>query len=188
MPSLDWNRKWNQMIASFVPHADEAHWGDRWGDPESFAPLLAVRREFIEAQLQPQHRVLEIGPGGGRMTQYLLAAREVVAVDFNPAVFDYLRQRFASQLHKLQFYQTSGFELQGVADASIDFVFTFDVFVHLEAEGIAAYLREIARVLKPGCRAVVHYGDINKPIAADNPGFSRMTPDIMLALVAAAGL
>jgi SAM-dependent methyltransferase len=188
MPDLNWNRKWDQMIASFVPHDAESHWGDRWGDPDSFAPLLAVRREFITPNLRADQVVLEIGPGGGRMTQYLLAAREVVAVDYNPAAFDYLRQRFSGQLHKLRFYQTSGFELHGVASTSIDLAFTFDVFVHLESEGIAAYLQEISRVLKPAGRAIVHYGDINKPIARENPGFSRMTPELMLPLVQAAGL
>jgi hypothetical protein len=47
---------------------------------------------------------------------------------------------------------------------------------------------EIERVLKPGGVAVVHYGEILKRIALDNPGFSRMTRSLMEELIAAANL
>lgn len=183
MPSLDWNRKWDGMIASFSPSAEETHWGDRWGDPETFAPLLQVRKKFIEPYIHPAQTLVEIGGGGGRMTQYLLSARKIIVVDFNPATFGYLSRRFADCVDKFEFYQTSGYEMHGIADNGVDFVFTFDVFVHLEPEGIGDYLKEIERVLKPGSKAVVHYGDITKPIAYENPGFSRMTWDIMQDLL-----
>ena len=66
MPSLDWNRKWGAMISGFVSGADEEHFGDRWGHPDSFTPLLEVRRRFIEPYFSPGSTVLEIGSGGGR--------------------------------------------------------------------------------------------------------------------------
>jgi cyclopropane fatty-acyl-phospholipid synthase-like methyltransferase len=78
--------------------------------------------------------------------------------------------------------------MHGIAEASVDLVFTFDVFVHLEPEGIGAYLHEIERVLRPGGTAVVHYGDVRKDIAAHNPGFSRMTRAKMEELIAETGL
>ena len=73
--------------------------------------------------------------------------------------------------------------MAGVTTASVDFAFTFDVFVHVEPEGIGAYLKEIERVLRPGGVAVVHYGDVRKRIARENPGFSRMTRRRMDALI-----
>jgi ubiquinone/menaquinone biosynthesis C-methylase UbiE len=186
MPSLDWNRKWGAMISDFSPDADEAHFGDRWGHPESFAPLLEMRRRFIEPYFVHGNTVLEIGAGGGRWTQYFRDAGELFIVEFNPESFDYLRQRFPD----LRFtpYQTSGYEMAGVPNASVDLVFTFDVFVHLEPEGIQAYLIEIERVLKPGGVAVVHYGDIRKRTARENPGFSRMTRAVMEELIAGTNL
>jgi len=42
-------------------------------------------------------------------------------------------------------------------DDSFDLVVAFEVFMHMEREGIAAYLRESARVLRPGGRAVVTF-------------------------------
>ena len=186
MPSLDWNRKWGAMLSDFSPGADEEHFGDRWGHPESFAPLLEMRRRFIEPYFVPGNTVLEIGAGGGRWTQYFRSAGQLIIVEFNPESFDYLRQRFP----ELRFtpYQTRGYEMAGVPNASVDLVFTFDVFVHLEPEGIQAYLIEIERVLKPGGFAVVHYGDIRKQIARENPGFSRMTRAVMEELIAGTNL
>lgn len=186
MPSLDWNRKWGAMISEFSPAADEEHFGDRWGHPESFAPLLSMRRRFIDPYFVAGSVVLEIGAGGGRWTQYFQRAGELIIVEFNPESFASLRGRFPD----LRFtpYQTQGYEMSGVANASVDLVFTFDVFVHLEPEGIGAYLIEIERVLKSGGVAVVHYGEVLKDIARANPGFSRMTRSLMEELIAAARL
>jgi SAM-dependent methyltransferase len=186
MPSLDWNRKWGSMMSGFTPGADEEHFGDRWGHPDSFPPLLEVRRRFIDPYFVPGSTVLEIGSGGGRWTQFFQTAGRLFVVEFNPESFDYLRRRFPG----LRFdpYRTSGYEMEGVETASIDLVFTFDVFVHLEPDGIKSYLFEIERVLRDGGVAVVHYGDIRKEIARENPGFSRMTRPLMEELIAATRL
>jgi SAM-dependent methyltransferase len=186
MPSLDWNRKWGAMIAGFSPGGEEPHFGDRWGDPHEFGPLLEVRERFIDPWFRGGMRVVEIGSGGGRWTQFLQSAGALVVVEYNAESFDYLRARFP----RLAFtpYRTSGYEIGGVADGWADFVFTFDVFVHLDPEGIEAYLREIERVLRPGGVAVVHYGDVRKDIAAANPGFSRMTRALMESLIAKTAL
>jgi SAM-dependent methyltransferase len=181
MPSLEWNRKWGPMIAGFAPDDAEREFGDRWGEPESFAPLQDVRRRFIAPYLVAGSTVVEIGSGGGRWTQYLRAAGQLIVVEYNPESFEYLRARFP----ELEFtpYHTRGYEMRGIADASADFVFTFDVFVHLEPDGIRAYLHEIERVLRPGGIACVHYGDVRKAIARENPGFSRMTRTLMEELI-----
>ncbi|MCU1348835.1 MAG: Methyltransferase type 11 [Acidobacteria bacterium] len=182
MPDLAWNRKWGAMISSFSPAGNERHFGDRWGDPETFEPLLQVRGRFLEPYVEEGMTVLEIGSGGGRWTRYLARAGHLVAVELNAEAFDYLGHRFPEL--RITPYLTTGSEMHGVADASIDFVFTFDVFVHLEPEVIGAYLHEIARVLRPGAAAVVHYGDIRKDIALHNPGFSRRTRAAMETLIA----
>ncbi|MEA2162980.1 MAG: hypothetical protein QOK37_1107 [Thermoanaerobaculia bacterium] len=182
MPDLQWNRKWGGMIATFSPDDDERHFGDRWGDPETFGPLLEVRQRFLDPHFVPGTTVLEIGSGGGRWTQYLARAGHLIVVEFNPQSFAYLRWRFPDI--PLTTYQTSGAEMEGIGPATVDFVFTFDVFVHLEPEVIGNYLREIERVLRPGGVAVVHYGDVRKDIALHNPGFSRMTRQKMEELIA----
>lgn len=189
MPSLDWNRKWGKMISDFEPSREEEHFGDRWGDPQLFKPLLAVRKRFVLPYLAPGQAVLEIGSGGGRWTQYLIgAAGRLTVVELNPESFEYLLRRFPEEAGKLSLYTTTGYEMSGVPGGSIDLVFSFDVLVHVEPEGIAAYLQEAERVLRPGGHAVLQYGDIDKPIAWANPGFSRMTRPKMEGLIARTGL
>ncbi|MEA2490810.1 MAG: hypothetical protein QOH21_2602 [Acidobacteriota bacterium] len=186
MPDLPWNRKWGGMIASFTPDENERNFGDRWGNPETFGPLVEVRQRFLDPYFLEGMRVVEIGSGGGRWTQYLARAGHLIVVEFNPEAFFYLRQRFPDV--RLTTYQTTGAEMHGVPTGTVDFVFTFDVFVHLEPEVIEGYLHEIERVLRPGGVAVVHYGDVRKDIALHNPGFSRMTRERMEELIAMTGL
>jgi ubiquinone/menaquinone biosynthesis C-methylase UbiE len=43
-------------------------------------------------------------------------------------------------------------------DASIDFAFSFDSLVHAEADALSSYIRELARVLKPG--GFIHHSNL----------------------------
>jgi len=202
VPSLEWNRKWAHEVSRHLRKGERRHYGDEWGDPAAsplrrwigvltgkrrFRTLHLVARRYIAPYVGPGKVCLEIGPGGGRWTQFLVGARELILVDLNPEFFEYLRQRFPAALSRMRFYQTSGYELGAVADASVDFVFSFGTFVHIEPEGIDAYLGELKRVLRPGGIAVLQYADKTKWPAARNPNFSNMTPDRMEALAAGRG-
>jgi len=46
-----------------------------------------------------------------------------------------------------------------VEDASIDFAFSFDSLVHAESDVVSSYVRELARVLKPGGVAFLHHSN-----------------------------
>jgi SAM-dependent methyltransferase len=202
VPSLEWNRKWGSDVSRHLRKGERSHYGDEWGDPGAsalrrwlgtltgkgrFRSLHLVARRYIEPFVGPDKVCLEIGPGGGRWTQFLVGARELILVDLNPEFFEYLRRRFPEAAPRMRFYETSGYELGGVADGSVDFVFSFGTFVHIEPEGIDAYLGELRRVLRPGGIASLQYADKTKWPAARNPNFSNMTPDRMEALATARG-
>lgn len=202
MPSLEWNRRWGPDLKQQLRKQRLRYYGEQWGDPAApgwrrvlgsllgkarFRKLPRVVRDYIEPYVRPDAVCLEIGPGGGRWTQFLLPARELVLVDLNSEFFDYLRERFPEAQGRMRFYQTKGYELAGVSDASIDYAFSFGTFVHIEPEGIDAYLGELRRVLRPGAVAVLQYADKTKPRGRDNPDFSDMTPARMEALAAKHG-
>lgn len=158
---------------------EDAPYGMNWGDPEEVAALTFVRRLYLDPFVAG--RVIEIGPGGGRWTQYLLSAEELYAVDYHQELLDELAKNFAAP--NLHFVKNDGTDFPGIPDASIDFVFSFGVFVHLSYPLIDAYLAEIKRVLKPNGHVSLQYSDKRKKAAHKVDAFDIMTPDLMRAMV-----
>ncbi|HEU5397089.1 MAG TPA: hypothetical protein VFV81_07970, partial [Verrucomicrobiae bacterium] len=74
-----------------VLFADEIY-GLEWGDPENSPPLQYIRDHFLLPYVRPETTVLEIGPGGGRWTRYMLPARKIYAVDFHQELLDELEK------------------------------------------------------------------------------------------------
>lgn len=101
-------------------------------------------------ELHPEAEVLEIGCGVGRL---LVPLSERVAraygVDISPAMIERART-YCAERPNVSLSTTDG-TLGQIADAALDFVYSYIVFQHIPAVGpIAAYLREAARVLRPG--------------------------------------
>ena len=56
------------------------------------------------------------------------------------------------------FYAFSGVHrIPDNPDASIDRIWSFDVFVHIQAIDIEAYVAQFARILRPGGTALIHH-------------------------------
>lgn len=132
--------------------------GEEWDDTSQPAEW---RASLIEHVLLPNlgegGAVLEIGPGGGRWSEVLQGrADRLVLVDVTERPLELCRERFADATN-VDYVLTDGATLPGVADRSLDFVWSFDTFVHIAPLDIASYLSEIARTLKPGGRAVIHH-------------------------------
>jgi SAM-dependent methyltransferase len=103
--------------------------------------------------------VLEIGPGAGRWSEVLAPrADRLVLVDVAARVLEVCRERLGDQPH-VRYVRSHGDDLPGVHDATVDAVWSFDVFVHVAPVDQSGYLAEIARVLRPGGVAVVHHAD-----------------------------
>lgn len=199
MPTTTWNKRWAADLERYRERGVFRHYGDQWGDPsvsglaylwrklrhgEKIPGNLArMRKLYLEPYVTPETVAVEIGGGGGRWTRYLLGAREVIVVDLNGEFFDYIRERFPEAAGKLRFYETSGHELGGVDDGSVDFVFSFGTFVHIDPVDIDGYLAEIRRVLRAGAVASIHYGDRTKKFFDGRPpdfaGFSDMNASKM---------
>lgn len=140
-------------------HTDVERYGYAWGDPEkSDDPLgnyLSIKRK-LESLITPQSTVLELGTLNGKWTRYLLNAKHVICVDINTEFPKWISERYSKYLAKISFYITQGNELAGIAENSVDFVFSIDTLVRVEKESIQAYLYEIKRVLQPKGIAILH--------------------------------
>ena len=83
--------------------------------------------------------------------------------------------------------KNNGDDFPGIPDASIDFVFSFGTFVHLDMPIIDAYLRNIKRLLKPTSNVFIQFSDKTKRAARRNKFFSDNDPDRMRELVSSHG-
>jgi ubiquinone/menaquinone biosynthesis C-methylase UbiE len=160
-------------------------YGLQWGDPEVTGPHMYMRDHYVLPYVKSDHVGLEIGPGGGRWTQYLLGFRQLYVVDYHAELLRELQRRFHTA--NMQFILNHGTDFPGVLEHSVDYVISVACFVHLELHLIAAYLKNIARILKPGGNVFLTYSDKTKVGAQMNHTFTDNTPERMKKMVVHAG-
>jgi SAM-dependent methyltransferase len=138
------------------------HW-DWQGGGDEWTPSPEWKTSLVERVLKPRvpegAAVVEIGPGAGRWTEHLIPrASSYAGIDISQTCVALCADKFASDKVKAAFRVNAGNDLPGVQDGSVDVIWSFDVFVHINLEDVAAYLDEFKRVLKPGGRAIIHHG------------------------------
>lgn len=137
--------------------------GDEWDDQATFChqPYPDWKESlvdtFIRPNLTPASTVLELAPGHGRWTACIVdRAARAILVDLNSACIEHCRRRFAGY-DNVEYVVNDGRTLGSVGDESVDFIWSYDSFVHMEPDVIRSYFLEFARVLKPGGRAIIHH-------------------------------
>jgi SAM-dependent methyltransferase len=162
-------------------------YGLEWGDPDVWDPLRFIRDRYVLPFVKPEHSAVEIGPGGGRWTRYLLGFKTVYAVDYYEQLLTEFSGNFAHHAN-VKPLRNNGTDFPGITPNSIDYVLSFGCFVHLNQALIDSYLGNIKTILKPGGNAVIHYSDKHKVMAQLISGFSDNTPEQMRSLVLGHGL
>lgn len=103
--------------------------------------------EWFPRYVRPDDTVLELGAGGGEFINSVRAARRI-AVDLNPDVA-------GNMAPEVEFHQVPADRIPGIADSSVDVVFSSNFFEHLgTAETLLAVLGESHRVLRPSGRLI----------------------------------
>jgi ubiquinone/menaquinone biosynthesis C-methylase UbiE len=156
-----------------------------WGDPEVSPPLMHVRDHFLRPYISAHASVVEIGPGGGRWTRYMIAAARIYAVDYHQELLDELSSNFGGA--NITFVRNNGDDFPDVPDRGVDFVFSFGTFVHLDLEIIDRYLENMRRILRDEATVVLQYSDKTKEMARKNSGFAENDPTRMRDLVQSRG-
>jgi SAM-dependent methyltransferase len=155
MPSLEWNER--QWGAKYRWLQQGAEWSVVWGgvDNQWEATILPRLRNFL-----PIRTVLEIGPGYGRWSGYLLSLCDnYIGVDLAAKCIDACKERFANASHA-RFFVNDGLSLPMIQDGSVDLVFSFDSLVHAEAEIVASYLSELSRVMTSEAICFLHHSNL----------------------------
>ena len=134
-------------------------WSEPWGSSAAqWAGTIFPRiRECL-----PAGTILEIAPGFGRWTDYLKDyCKELWAVDKSNDCIEACLQRFASDSH-VNCILNDGCSLSMIPDSSVDFVFSFDSFVHPDRDVVEAYLRQLRTKLKIGGKGFVHHSNFGE--------------------------
>jgi SAM-dependent methyltransferase len=136
--------------------------GGRW-DPDEF---LATGHVEIEAQLAalvssgyPRRRglALDFGSGAGRLTRALAVHFDhVIGIDVSASMVA-AAKRLNADVGNAEFRVNASPRLEGVADASVDFVFSHITLQHIPAALAAGYVGEFFRVLAPGGAAAFQF-------------------------------
>jgi SAM-dependent methyltransferase len=140
--------------AMFYVATDRAAWSD-----EDF---YAVGGELVEDVLSwagdglERERMVEIGCGAGRLLVHF--AREFERVDGFDIAAEMIEVARPHMPENVHLTVSSGADLHPLGDACVDFAFSSQVFQHIpDRDVVAAYVRETARVLRPGARAILHF-------------------------------
>ena len=183
MPSIEENvREWND---DYDWHLEGELWSRPWGSAAGqwYGSVYPRVRRFL-----PASAILEIAPGFGRWTEFLLSHCDtLIGVDLSPRCIEACKQRFAGH-DNARFESNDGRSLPMVADSSIDLAFSFDSLVHVEAEVLSDYLRELARVLKPDGVAFLHHSNYGsyqrsaRALAPLQPAFRPLPSKVRRAL------
>jgi ubiquinone/menaquinone biosynthesis C-methylase UbiE len=194
MPTIEDNRRlWDGKYA-WADAGEE--WSAAWGGAESqwFGTIFPRVHAFL-----PTQTILEIAPGFGRWTNYLQGhCKKLIGVDLSTRCVEECRRRFGSR-PETEFYVNDGTSLAMIPDHSVNFVFSCDSLVHVEADVIAAYLRQIARKFVPNGVGIIHHSNVGAyvdpstgrlPLSFENNGWRApsMTADVFRELCESAGL
>ncbi len=151
---------------------------------EEWTPSAEWKQSVIDhvmlKHVQAGSSVLEISPGFGRWTRQLVAlAEHLTVVDISEKCIAHCKKLFGENTN-VDFHINDGGSLDFIANNSIDFIWSFDVFVHIEPVDVERYLKEFQRILKRSGRIIIHHGIIGK---TDHNWRSTLTLQIFSALL-----
>ena len=142
----DWSRRgeeWSRFYGG-----PDYHW---WG------MVFPRVRAFL-----PASTILEIAPGYGRWTHYLVhLCDRLIGVDVAENCVEACRERFAGVEHAA-FHKNDGLKLDVVGDGEVDFAISVDSLVHCDGEIVQSYVQELARTLAPQGVAFLHHSNMGQ--------------------------
>lgn len=155
MPSNQQNYEtWNHAYDWSRYQGDE--WSAKWGGPDMqwhWCILPRIRHHL------PAKTILDIGPGFGRWTKYLLDyCEKMILVDISERCIHACKERFGEE--KITYRVGPGDSIDFLEDASIDFAFSWETLVYTEREATENYLRGLSQKLKPKGSAFLHHSNL----------------------------
>lgn len=176
--NIEEQRYWNNDLAWIE---DGHEWSKHFGSTER------LWNQYIFADLKEfrNKKILEIAPGHGRMTQFLsVLASELSVIDLNKNCIEATRKKMGTHVSK--YIVNDGMSLTEIEDFSQHLVFSFDSFVHMHANVVESYIKEISRVLVSGGVGYIHhawFGGGSNESFANVAGRANMSKELFKDMV-----
>mgnify|MGYP001944535743 CR=1 FL=1 len=142
--------------------------GEEWGGPE-FASLIVD--ELVADYLTPDTDVVELGCGGGKFSQRIAPrVKSLTCCDISPQMIDQTKRELADRGvdENVSFEVLNGIDFTGLESNSADFIFSYDVQLHLQPQNVFSYLVDAVRVLRPGGVFMLHQIKLDSPGGMDH--------------------
>jgi SAM-dependent methyltransferase len=148
--------------------------GDEWGRRRD---VDAIVDGFILPWVGPDSVVGEIGCGGGRVAERVVPHVECFyGFDISARMLE--RARVVITDPRARFVLLDDARLPSDLSGSLDFIYAFDVFLHMDLYVMRRYFEEMARVLKVGGNAFVHTTNLTSDVGWSNfVKFDRYRPE-----------
>ena len=158
MATIQENRAWN--VAPWELDGDNwVHMAKHCGQPYSKWKQSIVDC-FIKPNIDKDSVAVDFACGHGRWTRYFLDVKQLILVDLNESCIDFCKQRYKKH-ENIEYFVNDGKTLPFIQDNSVDFVWSFDSFVHMERDVIDSYMCEFSRILKHDGRVIIHHSGRN---------------------------
>eukprot|EP00929_Paragymnodinium_shiwhaense_P039775 TRINITY_DN20850_c1_g1_i1.p1 TRINITY_DN20850_c1_g1~~TRINITY_DN20850_c1_g1_i1.p1 ORF type:complete len:377 (+),score=91.72 TRINITY_DN20850_c1_g1_i1:60-1133(+) len=197
----DWapEKDWVKRMASHLPGGGPAELqcvGEEWSDDAS---LRLVLDDWLLRHTEATSRVAEIGSGGGRIANLVAPeVAELVCFDISSEMLKSAKKFLDASNRTNVKYQLIDGESEYPKEHidAFDFVYCFDVLVHVDLHQMRRTLRNTLRILKPGGRCFVSFANLLAPggwqrFARQEKysvgGFYFVSPDIARCLLVKCG-
>jgi SAM-dependent methyltransferase len=139
--------------------------GEEWGGGGAFADEVVA--QLAAPYLGDSVDVLELGCGGGKYSLRLAPrCRSLTCTDISAQMIEQTRATLAAQGldEGVAFRQLNGVDFEGIPSNSVDFVFSYDVQLHLQPQNVFSYLLDARRILRAGGIFMLHQIDLTTAV------------------------
>lgn len=134
--------------------------GDEWGRK---GDVDYVVRHYIHPYLNSESIAGEIGCGGGRIARRVAPmVKKLHCFDISEQMLNRARAALAGTAN-VQFVLLDSTKFPSELQGKLDFIYSFDVFVHLDLHTIWKYFQEIHAALRPAGRVFLHTTSLKAP-------------------------
>jgi SAM-dependent methyltransferase len=174
---------------------DWSQMGEEWthdAKTRGLDPILwkeSLINDMMFKYIKKDSIILEIGIGAGRWSEVLQpVASRLILTDISKTCLHICEQRF--KRHKNVEYHLIEQRMDFIRDHTIDYIWSYDVFVHINPSDVERYIAEINRILKTNGYALIHHSGIymSEKHAREKGFRSYMTGEIFTNLVEKYGM